>query len=100
MSGGSYNYLGLICYDDLADLLGKESDLKEMAERLAELGYAEDAARETEELLAMLRQWKIRAEVRVRRLADVWHAVEWWDSRDWSEERVREALEKYREGKS
>jgi len=25
MSGGSYNYLGLICYDDLAELLGKEA---------------------------------------------------------------------------
>jgi hypothetical protein len=96
MGGGSYNYLGSICYDDLGELLAKESDLREMADRLAGLGYAEDAARETEELLTMLRQWKTRAEARVRRLSDVWHAVEWWDSRDWSEDRVREALAKYR----
>jgi len=95
MSGGSYNYLASM-YDDLADLLGKETDLQDMADRLAGLGWAEDAARETEELLVMLRQWKIRAEVRVRRLFDVWHAVEWWDSGDWSEERVREVLAKYR----
>ncbi len=96
MSGGSYNYLGLICYDDLPELLSKESDLRDMADRLAGLGYAEDAARETEELLVMLRQWKIRAEVRVRRLADLWRAVEWWDSSDSSEDRVREALAAYR----
>jgi hypothetical protein len=96
MSGGSYNYLGLICYDDLGELLAKEGDLRDMADRLAGLGYAEDAARETEELLTMLRQWKTRAEVRVRRLNDVWHAVEWWDSADWGEDRVREALAKYR----
>jgi hypothetical protein len=98
MSGGSYNYLGSICYDDLAELLSKESDLRDMADRLAGLGYAQDAAAETEELLVMLRQWKTRAEVRVRRLIDVWHAVEWWDSCDWSEEQVRTALERYRAG--
>lgn len=96
MSGGSYNYLGLICYDDLAELLGKESDLRDMADRLAGLGYAQDAARETEELLTMLRQWRTRAEVRVRRLSDVWKAVEWWDSRDSSEDQVRKALAEYR----
>ena len=96
MSGGSYNYLGTICGDDLAELLGKESDLRSMADRLAGLGYAEDAARETEELLVMLRQWRTRAEVRVRRLADVWHAVEWWDSCDTSEDGVRKALAGYR----
>lgn len=92
MSGGSYNYL---FRDDLADLLGKETELREMADRLAGLGYAEDAARETEELLTMLRQWRIRAEVRVRRLSDVWHAVEWWDSSDWGEDKVREAVAAY-----
>lgn len=100
MSGGSYNYLGSYQVQDLRDVLDKESDLQAMAARLAGLGYAEDAARETEELLVMLRQWKVRAEVRLDRLRDVWHAVEWWDSCDWSEEQVLHALEKYREGKS
>lgn len=96
VSGGSYNYLGSVCYDDLAQLISRKDDLREMADRLAGLGYAEDAARETEELLVMLRQWQIRAEVRVRRLAEVWHAVEWWDSGDSSEERVQKALAAYR----
>lgn len=97
MSGGSYNYLGSILYDDLGELLAKENDLREMADRLAGLGYAQDAARETEELLTMLRQWRTRAEVRVKRLAKVWHAVEWWDSCDYGEDRVHEALAAYRE---
>jgi hypothetical protein len=94
MSGGSYNYLNSTW--DLDDLLKKRGDLEDMSARLAGLGWAEDAARETEELLVMLRQWEIRAETRITRLRDVWKAVEWWDSNDWSEAQVREALAKYR----
>ncbi|MFJ2110634.1 hypothetical protein ACIOEX_01675 [Streptomyces sp. NPDC087850] len=67
-----------------------------MADRLAELGYAQDAAAETEELLVMLQQWEIRAQVRAKRLAGVWKAVEWWDSCDSGENGVREALAAYR----
>ncbi|MET7687962.1 hypothetical protein ABZT06_08275 [Streptomyces sp. NPDC005483] len=94
MSGGSYNYL---CYmQDLEDLQSHRHDLEEMASRLAGLGYAQDAARETEELLLLLRQWETRAAARVQRLADVWHAVEWLDSSDSGEDGVREALAKYR----
>ena len=94
MSGGSYNYLFTAC--DLEDLQSKQNDLSNMADRLAGLGYAQDAARETEELLLLFRQWQTRTEVRLKRLADVWHAVEWWDSNDSSEQRVHEALAKYR----
>ncbi|MER7053475.1 hypothetical protein [Streptomyces sp. NPDC000351] len=94
MSGGSYNYLCSAL--DLEDLLSKRYDLDEMSTRLAGLGYAQDAARETEELLLLLRQWEIRAETRLRRLTDVWKAVEWWDSNDSGEKRVDEALAKYR----
>jgi hypothetical protein len=94
MSGGSYNYL---CHAfDLDDLLEKRHSLREMADRLAGLGYADDAAKETEELLVLLNQWGVRAEVRRNRLADLWKAVEWWDSCDWSESRVHEALAAYR----
>ena len=96
MSGGSYNYL---CHKDERDLLGgwsEEEDLRHMADRLAGLGYAEDAARETEELICMLRQSRIRIETRVQRLRDVWKAVEWWDSCDWQEKGVHEALSAYR----
>ncbi|MGW6578861.1 hypothetical protein ACWF76_05550 [Streptomyces globisporus] len=94
MSGGSYNYLYAAA--DLEDLQARRFDLEEMANRLAGLGYAQDAARETEELLVLYRQWETRAAVRMRRLTDVWHAVEWWDSNDSSETCVHEALAKYR----
>jgi len=98
MAESSGVYLGTICVDDLAELVSKESDLRDMADRLAGLGYATDAAHETEELLVMLRQWRTRAEVRVRRLIGVWRAVEWGDSAAWSEDAVREALRTYRGG--
>lgn len=94
MSGGSYDYLCWVL--DLGELAAKEHQLEEMADRLAGLGYAQDAARETQELLVQLRQFKVRADVRVKRLSDVWHAVEWWDSSDTAEQGVREALAKYR----
>lgn len=94
MSGGSFNYL---CHTwDLNDLMDKRGDLEEMASELAGLGYAQDAARETEELLVMLRQWEVRASVRLERLREVWKAVEWWRSCDYSEDQVREALAEYR----
>jgi hypothetical protein len=94
VSGGSYNYL---CWtDDLPELLDRAGNLDEMSKRLAGLGYAADAARETEELLLLLRQFHNRAMARVERLSGVWKAVEWWDSGDWGEGRLREALAKYR----
>lgn len=94
MSGGSYNYL---CdATDLDDLAAKRHHLERMAERLAGMAGAEDAARETEELLVMMRQWQIRAEVRIKRLRGVWQAVEWEDSNDGHPEQIAEALAKYR----
>jgi hypothetical protein len=95
VSGGSYNYLCDV-WDGLGGLLDKETELEQMADRLAGLGYAEDAARETQELLVQLRQWKIRAQARMDRLAPVWRAVEWRDSGDWGEAAVHEELAKYR----
>ncbi len=94
MSGGSYNYLYSVL--DLEDLQSQQGDLADMAERLAGLGYAQDAARETEELLLLFRQWQTRAAVRITRLRDLWKAVEWWDSHDSREDEVKAALAAYR----
>ena len=93
MSGGSYNYLFCKSGDDLVDIPG---DLEAMAERLEKLGWAEDAARETEELILILRQAQVRTSLRIHRFMDIWHAVEWWDSGDSGEERVKDALAIYR----
>jgi hypothetical protein len=93
MSGGSYNYL---CYKQADDILENLGNLQDMADRLAGLGYAEDAATETQELLLIIRQYQNRINASLKRLTDVWRAVEWWDSSDSGEESVKKALENYR----
>lgn len=94
MSGGSYDYL---CHSwDLEDIVGKRHNLDRMAERLARLGYAADAAAETLNLIADLNAMAVRAEVALKRLTPVWRAVEWWDSGDYSEDAIHSALGEYR----
>jgi hypothetical protein len=92
MSGGSYNYL---CHKEFSGHSSMD-DLDSMVDRLAGLGYAEDAAKESMELLLIIKQFEVRAETIANRLNGVWKAVEWWDSCDSDEERVKEALEMYR----
>jgi hypothetical protein len=94
MSGGSFNYL---FRKDAAELLGRLSDLEEMADVLARLGYAPDAAEETQTLLLDSRAFLNRTNPVLERLNEVWQAVEWWQSCDSSEEKVREALQTYRD---
>lgn len=93
MSGGSYNYL---CGKSSEDIIEAEGDLQRMSDRLAGLGYAPDAAKETEELILIIRQFRNRVDARIYRLGKVWQAVEWWDSADWGEDSLKEALAKYR----
>lgn len=96
MSGGSYNYLHS---RDAGDLMGDGSaicDLQDMADRLAGLGWAADAAKDAFDLIAIVRTQKTRVDAALARLEPVFHAVEWWDSCDWSEDRVRDALSMYR----
>ncbi len=93
MSGGSYDYL----YSKEADdLFSSPYRLEEMAERLAGLGWAADAAADAHDLVAIIRTQKVRIDAAMARLRDVFHAVEWWDSCDWSEDQVRAELSKYR----
>mgnify|MGYP001613957360 CR=1 FL=1 len=96
MSGGSYEYLFT---KDIDELMSGHSDtlIESMSNRLAGLGYANDAASETEELLLIIRQVKNRLYARQKRLSNVWFAIEWWDSCDSDEDSVKEALLKYRE---
>ncbi len=60
------------------------------------LGWEQDAAREAAELQLVIRQAEVRVDAMMTRLRDLFHAVEWWDSSDCSEDSVKEALEKYR----
>jgi len=93
MSGGSYDQL---CYKECDQIFSMESQLQQMADRLAKLGYADDAAKETMELLLEARQAKNRIQTRINRLHSIWWAVEWWASGDVGEEDVKIALAKYR----
>ena len=93
MSGGSYDY---ICFDVVRDLMDKQQQIQNMADRLARLGYAHDAAQETQELLLTIRQFENRIEAMQGRLVMLWKAVEWWDSGDISEDGVQRALARYR----
>ena len=97
MSGGSYNYL---CYKDSSQLLSGEADedLQEMADSLTELKYAEDAAKETQDLLLIIKQSRDRIEASRKRLEAIWHSLEWWMSGDSGENEFKEELEKYRGG--
>lgn len=84
MSGGSYNYL----YLNVPELGGHREHLEAMAARLDGLPYAAKAAAATRQILAVLDD---------EALAGVWQAVEWWDSADYSEDQVREAVAEYEE---
>lgn len=93
MSGGSYEYL---CFKTADELTQQTEMLKKMSERLAGLGYAQDAAKETEELLTIINQYLVRADVRIERLNRVWKAIEWWDSCDSGEDDFKIELARYR----
>ncbi len=94
MSGGSYDYL---CFaESLCDLIGKIKELEAMAHDLTALSYAEDAAAETEEVLSIMRLADTRVRRRLKRLHEVWYAMEWWQSGDYREEQFKQALERYR----
>ena len=95
MSGGSYDY---IYSKDLSELLSMQNAIESMRDRLAGLCYAEDAAKETQELLLSLRQWDVQFKVYMERLSPVWKAIEWWDSMDSDEKDFKKALAAYRKG--
>lgn len=96
MSGGSYNYL---CHKDAEEFFGYGSgmgDLEAMRDRLAAMPDGQDAARETERLIAVIRQTTVRVDVAIERLRPVWRAVEWRDSGDYRDEDITAALSEYR----
>lgn len=86
MSGGSYNYL---CWHNRG-LEEQRGDIGAMAGRLEKSGYYAPA-RATRNILVLLDAAERAADA----LEDVWHAVEWADSGDSAEERVREAVAKF-----
>lgn len=95
MSGGSYNYVSCKETDELLSGHYNE-DLEEMAKALWKLGYADDAAIETDSLIRTIQQCYDRIESCKNRLSNVWHALEWWESGDSSETELIKSLFEYR----
>ena len=94
MSGGSFNYL---CHAiDLEELLHRQGDLEQMADFLAELGYADDVATETRRMVTDLRRVSNRLEQEMEGLRGIWRSAEWWQSSDTSEDDFKETLAKWR----
>lgn len=87
MSGGSYAYL----FTKDAGELHPEGAVADMADRLAGLAYAAKAAADTKRIIQKFEE----IQELVDGLRDVWYAVEWWDSADGSEDKVRKAVSEY-----
>ena len=89
VSGGSYNYL---CYATTQEHIGaREGTLRLMYNRLMELAPTSSATLDTRDLIRLLDQAQALAE----KLSDVWYAVEWADSSDWTIEDAMKEIGKY-----
>lgn len=94
MSGGSYDYL---CWKSAEELFEYRQQLASMGDRLAGINTpdAQAASRETYDVLAILNSAEAQITARIKRLSDVWHAVEWLDDGDYSEKQMHDALHLY-----
>lgn len=95
MSGGAFNYL---CYMEASELLNSKEELTSMVGSLRKYGYP-DIAEDAIELIRKIEEVKKimgAADEYRESLEDVFHAVEWYESADYSKETMLEVLEEYR----
>lgn len=92
MSGGSYDYL--YCKEP-AEMFEKVLYIDDMAATLTKLNYL-DVARDMTRLSEYIKTAYNRIEVLSEQLKPVMKAVEYYEDCDFSEENVKEAVEKYR----
>lgn len=92
MSGGSYNYL--YCKEP-AEMFENVLYIDDMAAALTKLNYL-DVARDMTRLSEYIKTAYNRIEVLSEQLKPVMKAVEYYEDCDFSEENVKEAVEKYR----
>lgn len=110
MSGGSYDYLYFKVEEGALKLLDSYEEVQAMLQRLQGLEYASEVAKETEKVLEdlnILRQIpetelelklasiEARILAKSRKLALVWRAIEWWDSGDCLEKKVKKAITEF-----
>jgi len=94
VSGGSYNYLHA---KDTRELFDAVNDLQAARDRIAGLGYANEAAQAVTELLDSIREFDQTTTDRMARIGGVLRALEWWDSNDTDEDGFRRALDALRD---
>ncbi|GAB2859027.1 hypothetical protein GCM10022221_68210 [Actinocorallia aurea] len=90
-NGGAYDFVYNAAED--GDLVGREKDIRAVAERLEELGHRQVAS-VTRGVLRNI----ARAKKAAMRLTDVWAAVEWLDSGTAYEEDVARTARDFRAG--
>lgn len=93
MSGGSYNYLFQASGREVVD---RTYDLERMFLRLVNLGYAEEAVKEVEDLIILIRRFETSADAAMLRLRPVLKAVEWRDSMDIGDDELRKEIEEWK----
>lgn len=79
------------------DVSSQQDDLAKMRDALIEAG-AHDAAAETADLLATIRQFEVIAGVHIDRLRGVWKQMEMWRRCKSDREDFEKALAQYRQG--
>ena len=94
MSGGSYNYL--YCKDP-EEIFANVTYVDDMAETLVKLGYS-DVASDMTRLAEYIKSAYNRISVLSQQLKPIMKAVEYYEDCDYSEENVKAAVERYRNG--
>ena len=94
MSGGSLSYLYNKQFPEVCNYIG---EMKKVEKELISQGYT-DIARDVRRLIEYCLTAENRISVLFDNLSDVFHAVEWYYSSDYGEDRLIEELDRYRAG--
>ena len=93
MSGGSFNYSSSA--RDLAMLMERFDDLRELATFLREHAQGSKASANTDSLLTGIKLIDELVQQKTDKLGPVWHALEWWTSCDYSKDQFLAEVEIY-----
>lgn len=91
MSGGAYGYVTQRI-DEIGRIDNGGADWEQLCDRVADCGWMPDVAAEIAAITAVAESLTAR----LRKLGAVLEAVEWWDSNDYGEGQVRDALAEFR----
>ena len=96
MSGGSLSYLYNKQFPEVCNYI---DEMKKVEKELISQGYT-DIARDVRRLIEYCLTAENRISVLFDNLSDVFHAVEWYYSSDYSEDSLIKELDRYRAGQS